>query len=424
LELSVFTPVHKSSSPYLRDAYRKLQEQTYADWEWLIGVNNGGSVPGYIRGDDRVRVIDIPDELAGGRNKIGRLKKTLALEATGEVLVELDADDMLTVNALDRVAESFADSDVHMAYSNSAEFIDRTWEPFVYSSDYGWQSRAFEFEGHQLKEMVAFSPSPHSFRRVEWSPNHVRCFRTSSYFNLGGHDETMPTADDHDLNCRFFITYGAAGIRHIDECLYLYRRHPSNTSVTDNAEVQYLTDQNYLKYSRDMAIRWAKDNKLRLLDLGGRFNAWPGFTTVDKFDADVKCDLNKRWPFADGSVGVIKAYHIFEHLKDPIFTMGEAYRVLAPGGWLLIEVPSTDGRGAFQDPTHVSRWNSNSLWYYTNENWARFIRPKYKGRFQISRIVNYYPTSFEETHKILICQADLIALKPPYDERPPGEILI
>ncbi len=29
-------------------------------------------------------------------------------------------------------------------------------------------------------------------------------------------------------------------------------------------------------------------------------------------------------------------------------------------GWFLSQTPSTDGRGAFQDPTHVSMWNSNS----------------------------------------------------------------
>ena len=28
--------------------------------------------------------------------------------------------------------------------------------------------------------------------------------------------------------------------------------------------------------------------------------------------------------------------------------------------------PSTDGRGAFQDPTHVSFYNENSFWYFTD----------------------------------------------------------
>ena len=40
----------------------------------------------------------------------------------------------------------------------------------------------------------------------------------------------------------------------------------------------------------------------------------------------------------------------------------------------MIEVPSTDGRGAWQDPTHVSFWNEHSFWYYTDRNKAQFIR--------------------------------------------------
>ena len=104
--------------------------------------------------------------------------------------------------------------------------------------------------------------------------------------------------------------------------------------------------------------------------------------------------------------------------------MNEAYRVLAPGGWLFIDVPSTDGRGAFQDPGHVSFWNENSFWYYTNRDFARFIQPKYKGRFQASRVITWYPTEFEKQNDIPIVQADLIDLKPPYSDRFVGEILI
>jgi SAM-dependent methyltransferase len=173
-----------------------------------------------------------------------------------------------------------------------------------------------------------------------------------------------------------------------------------------------------------MAARWARDNGLRLLDLGGRFNAWAGYEVVDREGPGLRADLEQDWPAEDCSVGVLHAGHIFEHLADPIHTMNEAYRVLAGGGWLFIDVPSTDGRGAFQDPTHRSFWNENSIWYYTNRHFARFIRPAYRGRFQVSRVVNYFPSEFEIQHNIPILQADLIALKPPYDERPVGEVLI
>ena len=422
--ISIITPVHKIGSLYLEDSFRQIVKQTYrGDWEWLIGLNNGGSVPGYIERNDHVRVITLKDELENGRNKIGRLKRSLASDAEGDILVELDADDMLTVDALAEIAESFKDPSIHMVYSNSAEFREGSWESHTYSEYWGWRSRNFTFKSHQLKEMIAWPPSPQMMRRIEWSPNHVRAWRTSSYFTVGGHDEMMPTADDHDLNCRFYLEYGAAGFRHIDRCLYLYRVHGENTCIVENEEVQSLTLRNYYKYVQPMAVRWAKDEWLERLDLGGGIDGFPDFKTVDFTDGDISCDLNQPWPIESNSVGVLRASHIFEHLKDPIHVMNEAYRVLAPGGFLFVEVPSTDGRGAYQDPTHVSFWNSNSFWYYTNREKARFI-PSYTGRFQVGRIENYYPTDFERLHNIVIVRAELIALKPPYDTRPVGEVLL
>jgi predicted SAM-dependent methyltransferase len=59
--------------------------------------------------------------------------------------------------------------------------------------------------------------------------------------------------------------------------------------------------------------------------------------------------------------------NIFEHLPSKIHTMNEAWRVLEPGGALEIIVPTTDGRGAFQDPTHVSFWTPNDAWYFCPE---------------------------------------------------------
>jgi ubiquinone/menaquinone biosynthesis C-methylase UbiE len=84
--------------------------------------------------------------------------------------------------------------------------------------------------------------------------------------------------------------------------------------------------------------------------------------------------LNQGIPLPDNSVGVIWASHILEHLFDKHKILSEIHRVLVDGGWAFIQVPSTDGRGAFQDPTHVSYWNENCFWYYVDKNYARFIR--------------------------------------------------
>lgn len=426
--ISIITPTHKTSSPYLPEAYDSVVAQTHTDWEWVIVTNAGGSVPPNIENDARVNVYPIEDDFSScpegqERNSIGRLKKFAAQQAKGDIIVELDADDLLTPNALESIHAAFEDNGVAMVYSNSADFRNNTWESEGYSDYWGWRNRPFFYQGHELKEMIAWPPSVHMMRMIFWAPNHVRAWRTAAYWKVEGHSD-MPLADDHDLCCRLYIQYGAAGFRHIDECLYLYRTHDHNSCRVFNDGVQEGTLANYLKYSRQMIIRWVKDEGLRLLDLGGRFDARSGFETVDLLDADIITDLEQRWPFEDNSVGVIRASHIFEHLHDPVHTMNEAFRVLAPGGWLLIEVPSTDGRGAFQDPTHVTFWNENSMWYYTDKRYSRYIQPAYTGRFQVSRVVTYFPTDFEKLHNIPIVQADLIALKHPYDVRPVGEVLI
>jgi O-antigen biosynthesis protein len=415
--ISVLSPVHPISAPFLAETFQSLLDQTYTDWQWVLCENHEGKVPEF--NDPRITVFSAP-----GDDGIGKLKRLCACMASGDILVELDADDLLTPDALQKIADAFSDPNVAMVYSNSAQFQNGTWEGGEFSNYWGWTSRDFEWQGHALKEQVAWEPSAHMMRQVFWAPDHVRAWRTSTYWEVGGHDPELRVGDDHDLCCRYYIKYGAPGIKHIDECLYLYRLHGQNTCYVFNDAVQQVTLNNYLKYSRSMAARWARDNGVRLLDLGGRFGAWEGFETVDLLDASIITDLNERWPFEDNSVGVINASHIFEHLKDPIHTMNEAYRVLAPGGWLFVEVPSTDGRGAFQDPTHVSFWNENSFWYYTNAEYAKYISPAYQGRFQSSRVVTYFPNDYMREHDIPIVQADLIALKSPYSERHVGEVLI
>lgn len=422
--LSIITPVHAKANAFVKESYASLVAQTNQDWEWIIVTNSGGAVPKVIAKDPRVKVYPLAgDDPTGQHNKIGRLKGYACEKATGDIIVELDADDLLVPTALEEVTSAFADSSVAMVYSNSAEFRDKTWEASTYSEYYGWQNRPFFYQGHELKEMLAWPVSSQMMRQIFWAPNHIRAWRTGAYRALGGHDKEIKTGDDHDLCCRFYIAYGVRGIRHIDKCLYLYRLHGENSCVVFNGDVQTQTEKNYMKYSRAMAIRWAKDEGLAMLDLGGRINAWEGFKTVDLMDAEVITNLEDRWPFEDNSVGVIRASHVFEHLKDPIHTMNEAFRVLAPGGWLFIEVPSTDGRGAFQDPTHVSFWNENSIWYYTKKAFSRFI-PKFVGRFQNSRTVTYFPSEFERVNNIPVVQSDLIALKGAYAKRPVGEVLI
>lgn len=114
----------------------------------------------------------------------------------------------------------------------------------------------------------------------------------------------------------------------------------------------------------------------------------PPWATAENF---IKADLRKKWPFPDSSVKQLRANDIFEHLPHKVTTMNEAWRVLKPGGLLELFVPTTDGRGAFQDPTHVSFWTPNDIWYFSDHwaEWRRFHEAYgIKANFRVSNAAN------------------------------------
>lgn len=160
-----------------------------------------------------------------------------------------------------------------------------------------------------------------------------------------------------------------------------------------------------------MVVKWADDRGLRKIDMCGGINPAQGYESYDLQNGDIIGDLNETWKLEDNSVGVLRANDAIEHLKDPIHVMNEAHRVLAHGGFFMINVPSTDGRGAFQDPTHVSFWNANSFWYYTQAKMRKFIEPQCFAKFQAMRILDYQPNEACKTNNIWYTSAHLFAIK-------------
>lgn len=431
--ISVFTPLSQSGNAYIEAAYETLKTQTHTDWEWVVLENHGGVLPKKIRKDPRVKLFG--DVALEG---IGALKRRACELSQGDILFEFDHDDLLHSCALAE-AQKAIDDGADFVVSDFAEFHDGSWLPNVYRPDCGWTSYPVTFQGHELLAQPNPPITPQNLRRVEWAPNHLRAWRASAYWRIGGHDASYPVCDDHELVVRSYLT--GLVFKHIDRCLYFYRVHKAQTVTQKNALIQELTQKVYDKYIFDLAGRFAAEHNLRKLDLCGGIDTYKGYEAIDKttgYDLDgvwgahnVKGRASSFETIPDNSVGVIRAYDAIEHLKNPIHTMNEAFRVLAPGGFLLISVPSTDGRGAFQDPTHVSFWNENSFWYYTRSAQARYV-PESKGRFQVAKLLSYFPgdyrdndgnlRGFHRENSIPYVDAHLIALKPGY--QPFGEVMI
>ena len=414
MKFSIITATHIKNA-FLLDLYKSIKDQTYQDWEWIIFLNGGATpdlVEQEIRNDPKVKVfVSTEDNKCVGYNK----NRAFHLGA-GDVLVEVDHDDILIKECLQELKTAFEDKEVGFVYTDDALWHMKE-EIVPFNPIYGWTYREFDWNGKKLIAHNSFPPTSHSLSFIWYAPDHVRAWRKSLYVELGGHNPALDICDDHELMIR---TYLKTKMKHVPKPLYIYRITGDNTWIERNQAIQQRTRELFQKYAWDLACKDAKDRGLSIVELGGGINPRAGCDiNVDLEDGNLKHDLNEGIPLPDNSVGVINASHILEHLYDKHKIMCEIHRVLADGGWAFIQVPSTDGRGAFQDPTHVSYWNENCFWYYTRQDKAMFIRND-KIRFQAFKLDTFYwePRS----DNIAVTDAWLVAVKS--NERRPHLLTI
>lgn len=412
MKLSIITPEHKQQ-PYLDELYESIVNQTYDNWEWIVYLNGEmtrDQLSQKIIKDKRVRIFEDEEK----NTNIGYVKNKAFSLGTGDVLIEADHDDILTPDCLEELAKAFEENpECGFVYSDDA--IYHMQDAFIpYSPIYGWSYRNFDWNGKKLIAMNSFEPSSHALSYIWYAPDHVRAWRKDVYHKIGGHNVELSICDDHELMIR---TYLETKLYHIPKVLYIYRITGDNSFLERNEAIQIKTKELHNQYAQILAEKDADDRGLLKIDIGGGLFPREGYTTIDQEGGDITCDLNEGIPLEDNSVGVINASHVIEHLKDPIKTMREIHRVLAHGGWAFIEVPSTEGNGAWCDPTHVSFWNEDSFPYYTNRNKAQFIRNT-DIRFSSFRL----ETNWWTGTKIAVVNTHLVAIKD--GPRFPGAIEI
>lgn len=109
---------------------------------------------------------------------------------------------------------------------------------------------------------------------------------------------------------------------------------------------------------------------------------------------DVVWDLNEiPWPWGDNEFDLVRAFSVFEHLKnDLITTLNECWRIIKPEGILNVKYPTVSNLHLNDDPTHRWIWTMKTIdfvdpstkygkecGYYTNYHWSIKTKEERKG---------------------------------------------
>ena len=251
VRVSIVTPTYNTPPEILARTWASLRAQTYTDWEWVVWDDSPGDLVWrqiYGFAADERYTIRAHRSLVPSRGQIGRVKRQAFMVAEGEILVELDHDDELTSDALVEIVEAFEDPSVGFVYSDWCEINERGdwcryprgWA-FGYGDDYEiepgrWVMRAPEINRTTLGHIVS-------------APNHVRAWRASAYRQIGGHDPSLPIADDYDLVVRTAL---ATKIAYIPKLLYRQHIGSHTAQRQRNDLIQRLIAEISTRYSEDL----------------------------------------------------------------------------------------------------------------------------------------------------------------------------
>jgi len=242
--ISYFTPIYNTGNK-LYATYGSLIEQTYTNWEWVI-VNDstdGGRTlkiaEDIASRDPRVKVYDFREKSGGN---IGEVKWRCCSLAKGYLLAELDHDDLLVPCCTeDLYKASKKHPDAGFFFNDTLE-VNEEWEcqtyPDGFALAYGTY-RKEEYMGKLMDIATQHSINPKTIRHIVGVPNHVRAWRRSTYFEIGGHNRNLAVADDYELIVRTFLKTITCKIPKLGYVQFLYNNmNGQNTHDMARADIQ------------------------------------------------------------------------------------------------------------------------------------------------------------------------------------------
>jgi len=239
-KFSIITPTHKNSI-FLLELYQSIKRQSYSNWEWILYLNGdfkGKLIDKEILADKRVFIFDTNKSF----KNIGEIKCNAFNLATGDILVEVDHDDMIHCDCLAELNKSYQNDDVGFVYSDSLLY-DLQGKMKPWDKSLGWEYSMEEYNKKSFIRHLGFRPTSRSLAFIWYAPDHVRSWRKSVYDAIGGHNKSLEVCDDHELLIR---TYLYTNFHHIKKCLYYYRILPDMTNT------QFLRNEKHTSYFYSM----------------------------------------------------------------------------------------------------------------------------------------------------------------------------
>ncbi|MVX65099.1 glycosyltransferase [Clostridium chromiireducens] len=258
--VSVFTAAYKSKEKIKRP-YQSLLNQTYTNWEWVIVDDSGDNDMTYKEdlltlSDPRVRRYRQDNR----NGYIGATKRYAAGLCTGEILVEVDHDDELTPDCLEKIVNAFQEHpECGFAYGDCAEAYvgsnNSNWYGWDCGYGYGIYYRVWVHEMNRWQNVLRNTIiNGTTIRHLVGLPNHPRAWTKECYHLLGGHREELLVADDYDLLVRSFLCTKYVGI---PDLLYIQYRNEGgdNSTFTRNKQIQILVSELYRYYGERIHAR-------------------------------------------------------------------------------------------------------------------------------------------------------------------------
>jgi len=246
--VSVFTASFKSNKKIKRP-YRSLLNQTYPNWEWVIVDDSGDKGVTYKKYLHPLKDPRVRRYRQDSRNGyIGATKRYAAGLCTGEILVELDHDDELTPDCLEKIVDAFQKHpECGFAYGENAEVYAEN----NYAHWYGWDcgfgySVYYRVWIHEMNRwqnvMKQTTINGTTIRHLVGLPNHPRAWTRDCYHLIGGHREELLVSDDYDILMRTFLSTKFVSIPHL---LYIQYRNKAgkNSTFQRNQQIQILCNE-------------------------------------------------------------------------------------------------------------------------------------------------------------------------------------